>query len=136
MERMSTSPTPLVRQLAIASHNTIANRTFRLSLHRTFYIPLECRKRIDQAAIENGDCAKAGAQPRLPFLLVDGDAVQAFNAGVDEREGGGERDAHRCYLLVEGVGGGNFLGARGDFDGEEGVGFGFGLGVGPVLDGF
>jgi hypothetical protein len=133
MECMSTSPTPLIRQLTITPHNTIANCTLRLSLHRAFHIALERSKRIDQAAVEYGDGTETGAQPGLPLLLVNGDAIEAFDAGVGQREGGGEGDAHGCDLLIESVGGGYLLGAWGDFDAEEGVRLSFDLGVGPVL---
>lgn len=53
MKQMPTSLTPLIRDLAITPDDTIANRAFRLSLHRTFHIPFKRRKRIDQAAVEN-----------------------------------------------------------------------------------
>jgi hypothetical protein len=67
----------------------------------------------------------------LPFRFVDGDAVEAFDVGICEREGRGKRDAHRHCLFVDSVGGCDFSRAWGYFDGEGGVGLGGLLRVGP-----
>lgn len=66
----------LLRQSLITAHNTIANRTLNLALHRTVNIALESSQGVDDAAVEDGDCAEGGAQPGLPFGFVDGDACE------------------------------------------------------------
>lgn len=114
MKRIPTSATLLIRHFPIRPHNTITNRTLRLPLQRALNVAPPRTQRIDQAAVENGDRAEASAQPGLPFLLIDGDAVEALDVGVCEGEGGGERDAHGHCLLVEDVGGCYFASARGD----------------------
>jgi hypothetical protein len=118
MKQILTRLTSLVRQLPIAANDTIANSTFALPLHRTINIALKRCQCIDQAAVEDSNCAKRGAEPGLPFRFVDGDAVEAFDVGVCEREGRGKGDAHRHCLFVDGVGGCDFAGAWGHFDSE------------------
>lgn len=127
MERVLASRATLIRQLAITSHNTITNRTLHLSLDRTIDITLERRQRIDQAAVEDGDSAERDAQPGLPLLFVDGDAVDAFDVGVGQRKGRWERDAHRHCLFVDEIGRYDFAGTGIDFDAERRVGIGFRL---------
>ena len=128
MERIPTRPTPLIGDLAIRPHNTITDRTLRLTFKRTLYVPPPRGQRIDQTAVENGDGAETRAQPGLPLLLVDGDAVEAFDVGVGEREGGGQADAHAHCLLVEDEGCGDFARAGRDADAEGVVGGGGGPG--------
>ena len=131
MKQVLASLAPLIRQLPITSHNTVANRALRLSLHSLIHIPLESGQGVDQAAIEDSDSAEGRAEPRLPLLLVDSDTIDAFNARVGQRKGGWECDAHGHCLIVDGIGGGDFVGTRSDFDRERRVR----LGVGPFSDG-
>ena len=88
MKQILTRTASLIRHLLITAHNTIANRTFRLALQRTLYVPLKRCQRIDQRAIEQRDSAQGSAKPRLPFLFVDSNAIQAFYVRICEREGG------------------------------------------------
>lgn len=55
MERMSTSSTSLIWQLAITPHNAVANGTFGLSLHRALDIAFESCERVNQAPVEDSD---------------------------------------------------------------------------------
>jgi hypothetical protein len=86
VEQVLTRLTPLVRQLAITAHNAVANGALGLSFDSAIDIPFECRQRINQAAIENVDGSERCSEPRLPLQFVDGNAVQAFNVCVGERE--------------------------------------------------
>ena len=47
MEQVLASLAPLIWQLFIAAHNTIANGTFGLSFHSAIDVPLESSQRID-----------------------------------------------------------------------------------------
>ena len=131
MKQILTRPTLLIWQLPITPYNTITNRTLALPLQRTIDIALKRRQRIDQTAVEDSDGAKRGAQPRLPFCFVDGDAVEAFDVCVGEGKSGRKGNAHRHGLVVDEVGGGYLAGARGDADAEGGVGVGGGGLLGP-----
>lgn len=53
MKQVLTGAAPLIRQLPIASHNAVADRTLGLSPHRTIHITLKRCQRINQAAIED-----------------------------------------------------------------------------------
>src|SRR4051812_7904720 len=46
MKQIPTRPTPLIRDLEIASHNAIANGTFALTLHNALRIALERHQTI------------------------------------------------------------------------------------------
>ena len=124
MERIPTCSTPLIGNLPIGSHDAVTNRTFGLSLQRTLHVSPPCGKRIDQAAVEYRNRAQRRAQPGLPLLLVDSDAVEAFDMSVREREGRRKGYAHAHSLLIEDVRSGNFACARGDADAKRVVGGG------------
>jgi hypothetical protein len=94
MESVPTSTTPLVWDLLIRTHNTITDRTLSLTLERTFNIPAPRTQRINQGTVKNSDCTQGCAQPGLPLLLIDGDAVQTFDMRVGKGEGGREGYAH------------------------------------------
>jgi hypothetical protein len=121
MKRILTRPAPLIRQLPVAPHDTITNRTLDLPLHRAIHIPLERGERIDKTPVEDGNGTEGRAKPGLPFRFCDGDAVDGVDVGVCEREGGREGDAHGHCLLVDEVGGCDFAGAGRDLDGERRV---------------
>ena len=82
MERIPARPTPLIRNLPIRPDNGVTNSTLRLPLERTFHVPPPRTQCINQATIEDRDRAQTRAQPRLPLLLVDSDAVQALNVRI------------------------------------------------------
>ena len=82
MKRIPTRPTPLIRYFPIRPDNRVTNSTLRLALQRTFHIPPPRTQCINQATIEDCNRAQTRAQPRLPLLLVDSDAVQALNVRV------------------------------------------------------
>ena len=63
MEQVLASVTLLVRQLAIGSDYTIADRTFDLALERSIDVPLERGQRIDQVAIEDRNSSQRSSQP-------------------------------------------------------------------------
>jgi hypothetical protein len=90
MKQILTSATPLIRQLPIRPHNTIANGTLTLTLQRAVDIAPKRSQRINQTTVENRYGTKTDTEPRLPFSFVDSDAVEAFNVRVCERKGGGE----------------------------------------------
>lgn len=109
---------PLTRQRPIRPHNTIADRALRLAPQRAHHIPPPRRQAIDQVAVAERDDALRVTQPGLPLGFRDGDAREAFDGGLAERVGGREGDADGHGLLVDEVGGRDFAGAGGDFDGE------------------
>lgn len=103
MECVLTRSTSLIRHLSIRSHDAVTDRTLSLSLQRTLDVPPPSGQRIDERTVENGNSTQRSAQPRLPLLLVDGNAVEALNVGVCERESRRQADAHGHGLLVENV---------------------------------
>jgi len=109
---------PLTRQRAIGPDNTITDRALRLAPQRAHHVPPPRRQAVDQVAVAERDDALRVAQPGLPLCLRDGDAGQAFDGGLAQGVGGWEGDADGHCLLVDEVGGGDFAGAGGDFDGE------------------
>jgi hypothetical protein len=121
MKRILTSPAAFIRQLPIAPHDAIANRTLNLPLHRTIHISLKRGECIDQAPVEDGNRAEGCAKPGLPFRFGDGDAVDGVDVGVCEGKGRREGNSHGHCLLVNEVGGCDFAGAGRDFDGERRV---------------
>lgn len=88
MEQIPTSPTPLIRQPPLCTHNTIANCTLALPLQRTCHILPPRHQSLDQPATAtrarevNDTCG--GKEPSTPFLLVNADAVDGGDGGGGE----------------------------------------------------
>lgn len=68
------------------------------------------RKRDDALSVD---------EPTAPPLLVDANAVDAFDRGVVQRVGRGERDGDLHRLVVDFVASGDCLGFGVDFDDER-----------------
>lgn len=138
MERILARRALLTRQLPIRTDNTVANRTLRLPLHRRRHVLPPRHQAIDDgiplagAARGEVDDALGVDDPEAPLLLRDADAVDRFDLGAGERVGWREADRDGHGLLVDGDGGGDFAGGRGDFDRHWLVGCG--LRGGPVAN--
>ena len=137
MEHIPTSPAPLARQLPLRTHNAIANTALGLALQRCRNISPPRHQPLDQAAAlafaREVDNALCGDEPGTPFLFVNTDAVDGVDGGAGQWVGGWETDRDGHGLLVDGDGGGDFMGGVRDFDSERLVGGG--LGGGPGADG-
>jgi hypothetical protein len=116
MEHMLASRAALLRQLAIPTNNTVANRTLTLALQRTRNIAAERRDAIGDRAVRERDNALAVPQPALPFLLFDGYAADADDLCGSQRVSVRQDDFDRHGLLVDDVRDVDFFAAHADFD--------------------
>ena len=136
MKHIPASPTPLTRQLPILTHNAIANRTLRLSLHSSRHVLPPRHQSINQCITlpcptgREIDNALRVDEPEIPFLLGHADAVDGGYFCAGEGVGWWEGDGYGHLLVVDGDGGGEFAGGGGDFYGHRLVGNC--LGGGPV----
>ncbi len=111
----------LVRRLHVAPDDAVADGTLGLALERALDVLLEGQQAVDEGAVAEHDDALDGAQPGLPSLLGDGDAVAGGDERGGERVAGREADAerYRCGFRVDGDGGNGFRGARVDLEAER-----------------
>jgi hypothetical protein len=116
MEHMLASRAALLRQLAIPTNNTVANRTLTLALQRTRNIAAERRDAIGDRAVRERDNALAVPQPALPFFLFDSDAADADDLCGSQRVSLRQDDFDRHGLLVDDVRDVDFFAAHADFD--------------------
>ena len=138
MKRILARRALLTRQLPVRTHNTIANRTLGLALHRSRHVAPPRHQAVDdgialaRAAGGEVDDALGVDDPEAPLLFRDADAVDRVDFCAGERVGGREADGDGHGLFVDGDRGGDFAGGGGDFDRHWLVGCG--LGGGPVAD--
>ena len=138
MKRILARRALLTRQLPVRTHDTVANRTLRLPLHRSRHVPPPRHQAVDdgialaRAAGGEVDDALGIDDPEAPLLFRDADAVDRVDFCAGERVGWREADGDGHGLFVNGDRGGDFTGGGRDFDRHWLVGCG--LGGAPVAD--
>lgn len=104
----------LPRQLPILRYHTITNRALRLALHCRIDVLAPCLETVNEGAFVSCgrkiDYSLRRHDPRVPFLFVNGDAVDGVDCGAGEGVGWGKVDSDFHELVIDGDAGGYFAG--------------------------
>lgn len=104
----------LPRQLPVLRYHTITNRALRLALHCRIDVLAPCLEAVNEGAFVSCgrkiDYSLRRHDPRVPFLFVNGDAVDGVDCGAGEGVGWGKVDSDFHELVIDRDAGGYFAG--------------------------